>query len=148
MYFGGLQYFVWLASWFLDMRFLYKFQNVFSFHGWSLFGKVKVECFWLTSMCRKAFRKSFLYVLVVLIFSQGLQRLHRLEVLSLSCHQSDPLNPNECEKREKSWFAWLFQEYVENGQIAGEDDSLGNLNSSASSSAGTSSSSECVNKNK
>lgn len=95
-----------------------------------------------------AFRKSFLYVLIVLIFSQGLQRLNCLEVLSLFCHQSDLLNPNECEKWERSLFAWLLQQHVENDQIAGEDDSVGNLNSSASSSVGTSSSSECVNKNK
>lgn len=44
---------------------------------------------------------------------------------------------NECEKQEKSGFPWLFQQYVENGQIAAEDDSLGNLNSPASSSVGT-----------
>lgn len=124
-------------SCFLDMKFLYKFKNAFAFHGWSLFGKVTVEGFWLTSTCRRAFKKSFLYVLIVVILSQSLERLHCLEVLSLFCHQPYLLNPNECEKWEKSGFAWLFQQCVENGQIAGEDDSLGNLNSPASSSVGT-----------
>lgn len=44
---------------------------------------------------------------------------------------------SECEKQEQSGFPWLFQHHVENGQIAAEDDSLGNLNSLASSSVGT-----------
>lgn len=122
---------------FLGMKFLYKFWNSFAFYGWLLFGKVKVEDFWLNSACRRAFKKSFLYLFIVLILSQTLQRLHCLEVLSLFCHQPYLLNPNECEKREKSGFTWLFQQYVENGQIATEDDSLGNPNSPAFSSVGT-----------
>lgn len=111
-----------------DTRFLYTFQHAFAFHGWSLFGKVSVEVFWLNSTFRRAFKK---VLLIVLIWSQRLERLCSLEVVFLFCHQSYLLDLNGCEKWEEFVFPWLLQQFVENGQIAADDDSLGNLNSQA-----------------
>lgn len=129
IFFGGLQSFVWLASCFSDTRFLYTFQHAFAFHGWSLFGEVSVEGFWLNSTFRRAFKK---VLLIVLIWSQRLERLCSLEVVFLFCHQSYLLDLNGCEKWEEFVFPWLLQQFVENGQITADDDSLGNLNSPAS----------------